>query len=594
MSPSTPKSYKVSLEVNKIPITMELDTGASVSLVSEATWADKLNKPKLQPCSLSLQSYPNRSLKVLGQCHVEVCVHGKTAQLPLIVVEGSGTPLFGRNWLEKVQLDWVEIIKINGITSQTGASPQGLQTILTKYKEVFQEELGQCKGVKAHLHVKAEANAKFFRPRPIPLSMKEKVGADLDRKEKQGILEKIEVFDWAAPIVPVPKPDGTVRVCGDYKVTINSYLDINQYPLPRSEEIFAALNGGVQFTKLDLSEAYLQIELDDDSKKFLVINTHKGLYRVNRLPYGVASAPAIFQQTMDHLLPKLPGIVCFIDDILITGRTEKEHLSNLEAVLETLHKHGLRLKLRKCEFFKDSVEYLGQVVSKEGIHPSRKKIEAIVKVQPPKDVSELRSFLGMVNHYGKFIQFLSDLSAPLNRLLRKDTPWRWSRECQRSFQEIKEALISTKVLAHYDSKLQIGLARDASAVGVGAVLFHRYDDGTERPVAYASKSLTPAEKNYSQIEREALSIIYGVKKFHHQYLYGRNFLLLTDHKPLLTIFGEKKGIPVMAASRLLRWAIILAAYSYTIEDIPTKEHGNADCLSRTIRFLNSITVRMQL
>ena len=579
VSPSAPKSYKVSLEVNKIPITMELDTGASVSLVSEATWSDKLSKPQLQPCSLSLQSYPNRSLKVLGQCQVEVYVHGKTAQLPLIVVEGSGTPLFGRNWLEQIQLDWVEIIKINAITSQTSQSPQGLQTLLTKYKQVFQEELGQCKGVKAHLHVKAEATPKFFRPRPIPLSMKEKVEADLDRKEKQGILEKIEVSDWAAPIVPVSKPDGTVRVCGDYKVTINSYLDVNQYPLPRSEELFAALNGGVQFTKLDLSEAYLQIELDEDSKKFLVVNTHKGLYRVNRLPYGVASAPAIFQQTMDQLLPKLPGIVCFIDDILITGRTEKEHLSNLEAVLETLHKHGLRLKLRKCEFFKDSVEYLGQIVSKEGIHPSKKKIEAILNVQPPSDVSELRSFLGMVNHYGKFIQFLSDLSAPLNRLLRKDVPWRWSRECQHSFLEIKEALTSTKVLAHYDSKLPIGLACDASAVGVGAVLFHRYKDGTERPVAYASKSLTTAEKNYSQIEREALSIIYGVKKF-HQYLYGRNFLLLTDHKPLLTIFGEKKGIPVMAASRLQRWAIILAAYSYTIEYIPTKEHGNADCLSR--------------
>ena len=234
---------------------------------------------------------------------------------------------------------------------------------------------------------------------------------------------------------------------------------------------------------------------------------------------------------------------------------------------------------RKCKFFEDSVEYLGQVVSREGIQPSDKKVEAILKVQPPADLSELRSFLGMVNHYGKFIQFLADRSAPLNRLLRKDTPWKWTNECQKCFEEIKEALTSMKVLAHYDSKLPVGLACDASGVGVGAVLFHRYEDGTERPIAYASKSLTPAEKNYSQIEREALSIIYGVKKF-HQYLYGRHFLLLTDHKPLLTIFGEKKGIPVMAASRLQRWAIILAAYSYTIEYIPTKEHGNADCLSR--------------
>ena len=318
----------------------------------------------------------------------------------------------------------------------------------------------------------------------------------------------------------------------------------------------------------------MQIELDEESKKYLDINTHKGLYRVNRLPYGVASAPAIFQQIMDQILPKLPHVVCFIDDILVSGRSEAEHLANLDAVVGKLQQYGLRLKLKKCKFFEKSVEYLGQIVSKEGIHPSQKKIEAILKVDPPEDQTQLRSFLGMVNHYGKFVKFLSDLSAPLNRLLRKDTTWEWTSECQESFEKVKEALTSTKVLAHYNSELPVGLACDASSVGV---LFHRYENGTELPIAYASKSLTPAERNYSQIEREALSIIYGVKKF-HQYLYGRHhFLLLTDHKPLLTIFGEKKGIPV---SRLQRWAIILAAYTYTIEYIPTKEHGNADCLSR--------------
>ena len=228
-------------------------------MVSEATWADKLNKPQLLPCTLSLQSYPNRSLKVLGQCQVVVNVYGKEANLPLIVVEGSGTPLFGRNWLEEIQLNWAEIAKINEITSKPSNqyTPKGLQSILT---DVFKEELGQCKGVKAHLHVQADATPKFFRPRPIPLSLKEKVEAELDRKEKLGILEKIEISDWAAPIVPVSKPDNSVRMCGDYKVTINHHLDVNQYPLPREEELFAALNGGVHFTKLDLSEAYSATE----------------------------------------------------------------------------------------------------------------------------------------------------------------------------------------------------------------------------------------------------------------------------------------------------------------------------------------------
>ena len=155
-------------------------------------------------------------------------------------------------------------------------------------------------------------------------------------------------------------------------------------------------------------------------------------------------------------------------------------------------------------------------------------------------------FLGILNHYGKFIPFLADLSAPLNRLLRKYTPFHWSAECEDSFKRIKEVLTSTEVLAHFDPKVLLGLACDASTIGIGAVLYHRYEDDTERPIAYASKTLTKTEQNYSQIKREALSLVYGVKKF-HQYIFGYRF---THHKPLLTIFGPKSGIPVMAASRL--------------------------------------------
>ena len=181
----------------------------------------------------------------------------------------------------------------------------------------------------------------------------------------------------------------------------------------------------------------------------------------------------------------------------------------------------------------------------------------------------------MVNHYGKFVKSLTELNAPLNKLLRKDEPWNWTEEYQTGFLKIKDALTSTDVLAHYEPNLPLGLACDASSVGVGAVLFHKYPDGSERPIAYASKSLTSAERHYSQIEREALSIIFGVKKY-HQFLYGRIFLLLTDHKLLLTIFGQKKGIPqwLLVDSRDGRSSISI--YSYK----PTKEHGNADCLSR--------------
>ena len=268
-----------------------------------------------------------------------------------------------------------------------------------------------------------------------------------------------------------------------------------------------------------------------------------------------------------------------MDDLLITGHNKEEHLKNLEAVLKRIEEYGFRIRKEKCLFLQDSVEYLGHIIDKLGVRPSPSKVEAILKAPKPKNQMQLRSFLGGVTYFGKFIAQLSELSAPLNRLLRKDVPWNWDKAADEAFNKMKQALASMDVLVHYDPERSLGLACDASSVGVGAVLFHRFEDGTERPIAYASKTLNDAERNYSQIEREALSIIYGVKKF-HQYLFGRRFQLVTDHKPLLALFGSQRGIPVMAASRLQRWALVLAGYSYSIEFKPTDKHGNADCLSR--------------
>ena len=271
---SIPKSYKVPLEINGIHVTMELDTGAGVSLVSEKTWAEELGKPKLSSIDLPLEGYPNRPLRVLGQCQVHVKVQGEKAVLPLIVVEGNGISLFGRNWLKGLKLNWTEIAKIKGVTKNHFENKPQLERLLADYQQIFGTELGRCKGVKAHLHVKPDATPRFYRPRPIPLALKTKIEADLDRMEKLGIIEQVDTSEWASPTVPVMKADGSVRHCGDYKVTINPYLDVNQHPLPKPDELFATLNGGQHFTKLDLSEANLQIELDDESKQFLVINTH--------------------------------------------------------------------------------------------------------------------------------------------------------------------------------------------------------------------------------------------------------------------------------------------------------------------------------
>ena len=373
----------------------------------------------------------------------------------------------------------------------------------------------------------------------------------------------------------MPKKNGRFRICGDYKVTINQEPEIDQYPLPKPENLFATLAGGKRFTKLDLSQAYQQLELDDPSKMLVTINTHRGLYRYNRLPFGVASAPALF----DTVLQDIPHVICYLDDILVTGTSESDHLRNLETVFKRLQHYGFRMRKDKCALFQTSVEYLGHKIDAEGLHALPDKIDAIVRAPEPRNIQELRSFLGLLNYYGKFIPNLSTIIHPLNRLLQHAKQWDWTAECAQSFEQAKQSLSSSSVLIHYDPALPLQLAGDASAYGIGAIISHVLPDGSEKPIAFASRTLSSSEQNYAQIEKEALSLVFGVKKF-HQYLYGRKFDLITDHKPLTAIFGSKKGIPSLAAARLQRWAVLLSAYQYNIRFKATDDHANADGLSR--------------
>lgn len=309
--------------------------------------------------------------------------------------------------------------------------------------------MGQFKWVKALLQVKTEATPQVLQTKNNSTEY-EQVEADLERKERNHTWHHL-----------VSKPDNNVHDCSDYKVTINPNLETNTHYQHRRS--YAALNGGPN------SITYLQIELDEELKKYLTIDTHKDLYQENRLPYGVASSPANFQQTMVQILPKLPGVVCFLDNILVSGCTEVDHLSNLEAVPQKLQEYGLRLKQWNASSFRSLLNTLDKNSSfqQEDQGCSQAK-------------TSNRCFRVKIFHfyYGKLAKFLAYLRAPINHLLRKDKPWKWSGECQQSFDEIKEALTWTKVLAYYDSKLLVGLACDASVIGVVAV-FHRYEDGTK-------------------------------------------------------------------------------------------------------------------
>ena len=560
----------VVLNVNGISVDFEVDTGASVTLVSDQMFRSNWPDCTLRPSMSKLKTYTGESIPVAGLCDVHVSLDDQTATLPLTVVQYKGPNLLGRNWLKHIRLDWNKIFHIHEET---------LDAVLNKHKDVFKEGLGEFKGPAAKIHLDESVPPKFHKARPVPYSMKVPIEQELARLVKEGVIEPVEYSEWACPIVPIIKSDFKIRICGDYSTTINSASKLDRYPLPKIEDLYATLANGQAFSKLDLSHAYQQIVLDKSSKPCTTINTHQGLFVYNRLPFGVSSSPGIFQRIMDGLLSNLPGVAVYLDDILITGKTQQEHLNNLSGVLQKLSDAGLRLKKEKCSFLASSVVYLGHKITSEGLYPVADKVEAIRQSPEPTDVHTLKSFLGMVNHYHRFLCNLSTVLSPLYQLLKKNVVWRWGPNQRAAFQKAKDMLLSSKVLVHFDSNLPLILECDASQYGVGSILSHQFPDGSERPIGFVSRTLTPAEKKYSQLEKEGLAIIFGVKRFHN-YIFGQHFTIRSDHKPLKYLFSEDRPVPVMASARIQRWALTLSAYEYNMEYRSGKSIPNADALSR--------------
>ena len=349
--------FTTEMEINGKTLTTEIDTGASVSIISEQLQKQLFPKASVEPSPLQLQTYTGERLGVIGQIQVTVRHHAQEKQLALHIVSGSGPSLLGRDWLKHIQLDWKAIGEIH-MQRQAPA----LQGVLMKYADIFADELGTMQPFRVTLQVREDAKPRFCKARLVPFATKEAIDVELDRLESCGILEKVDYSLWAAPIVAVTKKDGKIRICGDYKVTVNQSLEVDQYPLPKPDELFASLAGGQKFTKLDLSQAYQQLLLDAESRQYVTINTHRGLYH---LPFRIASAPAIFQKTMDTILQGLPNVFCYIDDILIMGPDDDTHLRNLTAVLKRLQRHGVRMKKAKCRFMAKSVIYLGHKIDSE-------------------------------------------------------------------------------------------------------------------------------------------------------------------------------------------------------------------------------------
>ncbi|XP_011859399.1 PREDICTED: uncharacterized protein K02A2.6-like [Vollenhovia emeryi] len=478
---------------------------------------------------------------------------------------------------------WPIRAKVNKKRTAIGQVSERTDTITVtanlreEFPDVFAAGLGTFTKGELELYVKEGTQPKFIQPRRVPLAMRVLVENEIGRLRNCKIIEPVEYSEWGTPVVPILKKDGTVRLCGDYKTTLNKHLQVDHFPLPRVEEVLDTLRGGVFFTKLDLAEAYQQVPLKKESKKLAVISTHVGLFRYNRLPYGVATGPGSFQRIMTSLLLGIPGVMVFLDDIIIAAPDYETHMSRLREVLRRLNDSGLRLKDEKCKFLQKEIKYLGFRVNAAGIFPSGEKIESVKRAPEPKNVSELKSVLGFINYYARFISDITNKLRPLYECL-KTGKFKWTKECTQAYESIKKDLSSELMLAHFDPAKPIVLTCDASPYGVSAILSHRDGEGGDRPVCFASRTLSSSEKGYPHHDKEGLAVIFGIQKF-YQYLFENHFLIQTDSTALSKIFHPDRSVPEISTARLQRWAIFLSAFRYDIKHI-RGDKNYADWLSR--------------
>lgn len=567
-------NFAVILSVNNIDIKFEIDTGSAVTTIPEVMYKKYFRMCKVKNFKGKLRAYDGSTIAVEGYFDANVKYKRKIVSIPLLIIRTECKPLLGRNVLNKLGCN-IEF-NVNNILNE---SQYDISNILSEFSALFSPKLGKYIFEKVRLEVVENTVPVFVCPRKVPFAYREALGKELARLESLNVITKSGVSAWGTPLVIVVKKCGNLRICGDYSKTINPHLKESNYPLPLIDDIFQTLQRGKYYSKIDLSEAYHQIEVDDETSSLLAWSTHLGTYKVNRLPFGCKPNSSIFQSVMEKVLLGCSNTVVYIDDIVVSGRTIEEHNQNLKMVLRKLEEAGFVVNKSKCLFLQQSVKYLGFIIDQKGLHKDPSKIKAVCEMTEPKNKTEAKSFCGFVNYYAKFIPNLAYVLKPLYESFSGNS-FEWTDKCTESMNLVKKLITSDIVLAHYDPKKQLILSTDASESGLGACLAQGNLNGSdEQPIAYASRTLSKAEKNYSVIDKEACAIYFGVRKF-EQYLMGRKFQIKTDHKPLIAIFGLKKGIPAMAANRLARWSIYLSAFDFEICYIQGSTNNCADALSR--------------
>lgn len=547
------KEVTAIMRINECDIRFQLDSAADVNTISQRY----VRKEQCKPTKIRLNMWNKTNMKPLGEADLTV-VNPRTNekhQLRFIVVPNHYTCLLGLEAVQKLKL-----ITINNEKFISSVSSSDLGDLGT-----------------AHLHVDPNVKPKALPCRKIPIALQSLVHEELQKLEDRGVLIPItEPTPWVSQMAIARKANGKLRLCIDPQA-LNTALMREHYRLPVLDDILPQLSKARTFTKLDVKEAFWHVKLDEESSRLTTMITPFGRYRWARLPFGLKVSSEIFQRKLDEVFGNMTGVFSVVDDIIIAGcgendvEAEQDHALKLRKVLERCEERHIILNKEKQEIGLKEISFHGHVISRDGVKIDDKKVKAINDMQPPTDVSGIKRLCGMVQYMAKFLPDLSTIMEPLRELTRKDKAWHWSKDCEAAFQRIKMMLTETPVLAYFDPGKEVVVQVDSSKDGIGAVLLQ---DG--RPVEYASRSLTVSERNWAQIEKEALSVLYGLERF-DQYTYGRNVMIQNDHKPLEAILKKPLAMaPKRLQDIMMRWN----RYDFNFVYVKGTNLTIADTLSR--------------
>ena len=548
-------------------IEFKLDTGAEANVLPYRLYSDMCLGP-LRSCTTVLCGFGNAMVKPQGTIFLDVFDRqGQQFRLPFYVCKAVHIPILGERACELLNL----VKKIDDIAPTHSLTlPLTLDSIKYHFPEVF-NGTGLYKH-KYHISLKNDVTPVIQPPRHIAYALRAKLKAVLDDLTRKGIVSDVDgPTDWVSNLVVVEKKDKSLRLCLDPK-PLNSAILRERFVIPTPADVQSQLAGKRVFSVIDMKDGYWHVGLTEASSYLTTFHTPWGRKRFLRMPFGICSASEVMQKRNESAFGDIRGVHIIADDIIVAAKDDNEHDQILLALFNRAKEMGVRFNEKKIQFKVNSVQYMGHIVSEEGLKADDDKINAIVNMPDPHDIASLQRFLGMTKYLSQYIPNESIITAPLRELLKKNAEWAWSDKQATAIKELKRMLVSKPVLAFYDVNKAVTLQCDASQSGLGACLLQG-----NKPVAFASRSLSPAEKNYAQIEKELLAVVFAAEKF-HQYVYGKHSVMVhSDHKPLEYIW--KKPLS-KTPPRLQRLMLRLQPYDLIIRYVPGKYMYMADTLSR--------------